>query len=140
MMLLEVLAEIKSMEPAIIDRVRRVEGIAAMMPQVDVNVKHFLHAGMYARTCILPADVMITGALVKIPTILVVNGDVSYYTGGSFKRLVGYHVLSAEANRKQIFVAVKPSELTMLFPSDAKTVKQAEEQFTDEWHLLTTRK
>lgn len=140
MMMLEILPAIRRMPPAAIDRVRQVEAIAATKPQVSVNVNHFLFAGMYVRTCTIPPRVMITGALVKIPTILVVNGDVLIYIGVEEpKRVTGYHVLTAEANRKQIFVGIEPTELTMLFPSDAKTVKQAEEQFTDEWRLLTTR-
>lgn len=132
---------IPGMPASAIKMVRKVELLAMRQPQVDVNVKHFLHAGVYARTCTLPPKVMITGALVKIPTILVINGDVTYIVGcdQAPRRLIGYHVLGAEPNRKQIFVAMAETTITMLFPSDAKTVRQAEEQFTDEWRLLTTR-
>ena len=83
---------------------------------------------------------MITGALIKVPTILVVSGDTHVYCGEEFKHLVGYNILAADPNRKQIFVAIKDTDLTMLFSTTAKTVKEAEEQFTDEWQSLTTRK
>lgn len=131
---------IPSMLPEAIDKVRAIEAYAAAQPQIEIPVRHFLHGGMYARTITIPELVMITGALIKVPTILVVNGDVQVYCGEDFKHLVGHNILAADPNRKQIFVAIKSTDLTMLFSTTAKTVKEAEEQFTDEWSLLTTRK
>jgi hypothetical protein len=52
----------------------------------------------------------------------------------------GYGVLPAQAGRKQIFVSKGPFIITMLFPTTAKTVEEAEEHFTDETHLLLSRK
>lgn len=130
---------VPAMLPAQIDNVRRWETEALKKPQIELPVRHFLHAGMYARTVTVPADVAINGVLIKIPTMLVVNGHAFVYMGDDFKRMVGYNVLAAEANRKQIFIALEDTDITMLFTTTAKTVKEAEEQFTDEWHLLSTR-
>jgi hypothetical protein len=51
----------------------------------------------------------------------------------------GYAVLPASAGRKQAFVAQADTRLTMVFPTSAKTVEQAEREFTDEIYLLGSR-
>lgn len=130
---------IPTMTLAAIDKVRRIEDYAFTQEQIDIPVRHFLHAGMYARSVTVPAGVMITGALIRVATVLVVSGDAHVYVGDDFRHLVGYNVFAADKDRKQIFVAVKDTDITMLFPTQAKTVKEAEEQFTDEYRLLTTR-
>lgn len=55
--------------------VREFEDAALQLPQVKINTEHALHAGMYARTIMIPAGIVITGVQIKIPTILIVNGD-----------------------------------------------------------------
>lgn len=131
---------IAAMDGKQIDKVRRLEAVVLQEPQIDLEYGHVLHGGLYARTVKIPAGVMITGTLIKIPTVLIFDGDAMVYVGEESMRLTGRQVLSAEANRKQVFVALKDSWLTMLFPSNAKNVKDAEEQFTDEWSLLASRR
>lgn len=136
--------ETSSTLPAMADedigRVRALEQAIAGQPQIDIPIVQTLHAGMYARTAIVPAGAMITGALIKIPTILIVNGDCDVYVGDRTVRLVGHHVLEAEAGRKQAFIAYAETHLTMLFPTQAASVEEAEAEFTDEVAMLQTRK
>ncbi len=120
--------------------VRQLECMIADRPQIDIPITHTLHAGMYARTAILPPGALITGALIKIPTVLVLHGDAQVFIGGESVRLTGYHVLSASAGRKQAFVAYAETHLTMVFPTNATTVEEAEAEFTDEVALLQTRR
>lgn len=131
---------IPAMTSSAIDKARAFEAENAQRPQVDLPVDHVLHAGLYARTVKLPPDGVMTGALIRIATLLIVRGDVVAYLGGGAIRLQGYHVLPAEAGRKQVFVAVKETHLTMIFPTAAKTVAEAEAEFTDEAHLLQSRR
>jgi hypothetical protein len=130
---------IASMAPAAIDLVRRLESANMELPQVDVRTSHVIHAGMYARTIHIPAGAALTGALIKIPTVLILNGHATVFVGDGSFELCGYHVLPASAGRKQAFVAHADTDLTMIFPSNAKTVEEAEAQFTDETHLLLSR-
>lgn len=109
-------------------------------PQVDVHTEHFLHDGVYVRTVRLDAGVVLVGALIKIPTVLIVSGKTKVFTGDGWIDLAGYHVIPAEAGRKQMFVTLEPTEITMIFRTDAKTVEQAEEKFTDEHEMLMSRK
>ena len=131
---------IPAMSDAALDKVRRLETLALGAPQVPLTTAHVLHGGMYARTVCLPPGTMITGALVKVATVLIVEGDAVVYVGDAEPiRLQGYNVLPASAGRKQAFVAVEATNITMLFPTEAKTVEEAERHFTDECGLLSSR-
>jgi hypothetical protein len=130
---------IAAMGDAAIENVRRLESLASELPQVAIATDHVIHAGMYARTVMVPAGVMITGVLIKIATLLIVHGDAVVYVDGGPMRLRGYNVLPASAGRKQAFVAQTDTHLTMIFASDAKTAAEAERQFTDEIDRLSSR-
>ena len=127
------------MSSEMIGKVRQVEHLAKRYPQLKIPVQHYLHGGMYVRTVTLPAGVMITGAHIIVETNLVVNGHAMVHDGNQWIECLGYKVIPAAAHRKQIFVAITDVNLTMFFPTDAKTVKDAEEQFTSEAHLLQNR-
>jgi hypothetical protein len=88
----------------------------------------------------MPPGVVLMGALIKRPTLVIVVGTAHVYVGDKWERLAGYKVLPASANRKQIFVSVSPVVITMIFPTSAKTVEEAEAEFTDEAELLLSRR
>jgi hypothetical protein len=136
----ELRANVPAMTSEAIAKTRALEAEAMRMPQVEIHTQHLIHAGMYQRTIMIPAGVMLTGALVKIATSLVVSGDCMMFVGDQTLRLTGYHVVPASPGRKQAFVAVADTWLTMSFASQAQTVEQAEQEFTDELDLLVSRR
>lgn len=119
--------------------VRRFEKAVQELPQVSVHTNHVLHGGMYARTIIIPAGVVLTGAHITIPTICITQGHLLIYTEGVPLELKGYHVIPATAKRKTALYALEESMFTMLFPTAARTVEEAENQFTDEAGALSSR-
>lgn len=122
-----------------IDKVYQLESVTTTMPQVSIPTEHVLHAGMYLRTIRIPAGTLLTGVFIKIPTCLVVCGNVTTFVGDEFCELHGYNVIAASARRKQIFMAHSDVAMTMMFPTSARTVAEAEAQFTDEVDLLMSR-
>lgn len=130
---------IMAMSPAAIDKARRLESKLMEFTQVVIPTDHVIHAGMYARTIRIPAGVVLTGALIKIATLLIVSGHVTVFVDGDTIELHGYRVIPACAGRKQVFLAHADTDLTMVFPSSAQSVDEAEHQFTDEAHLLFSR-
>ncbi len=129
-----------AMSTADAEKVGRLESRLRNMVQVPIATTHHFHAGMYARTIRIPQGVVITGALIRIPTMLIVSGHVTVFIGGDSIELRGYHVIPASAGRKQVFVAHADTDLTMLFPTSARTVEEAEAEFTDETKLLMSRR
>jgi hypothetical protein len=124
-----------------IDKVRVVEGISlALCKQVEFPTDHLIHGGMYARSLHMPAGTVLTGALLKLPTVLIVSGDCAVFIGEEAIELRGYSVLPGSAGRKQIFLAHTDVDMTMLFPTQAKTVAEVEREFTDEFEMLMTNR
>lgn len=122
-----------------IDKVQRLQARLLLHKQPDLATHHTLHAGLYTRTVKLSAGQVVTGALIKVATTLTVCGDVTVFIGDQAVKLTGYNVIPASAGRKQAFIAHSDTWLTMAFVTDASTVEQAEDEFTDEAHLLLSR-
>lgn len=105
-------------------------------PQADISIDHLMHGGMYARTAHVAAGTLVSGALLSRATVLVLHGDVTVFTGSESVRLIGFHVLPGSAGRKQLFRTHSETHMTMVLPSDAQSVDEAEHDFTDEPDLL----
>lgn len=121
------------------EKVRALEKILLEKPQVSIPTSHVLHGGIYARSLMIPAGVALTGATIKISTTLIISGEVIVFIGDKTITLRGYNVLPASADRKQAFIAVTDTHMTMFFATKAKTVEEAENEFTDDAHLLFSR-
>lgn len=122
-----------------IEKVQRLEDFMRTMPQVDIETVHTIHGGTYTRTIMIPAGVILAGALIKIPTTLIVCGHVTVFIGDRAIKLEGYNVIPASAGRKQAFTAHSDTWLTMIFPTTATSIEQAEEEFTAEAAALGSR-
>jgi hypothetical protein len=133
-------AALPAVSDAALAHMRATECALLQQPQVPIITHHVLHGGLYTRTIKIPAGVVLTGALVKRTTTLILNGD-AWVTRGDDKpaRFNGHHVLPASAHRKQAFLAIRDTWLPMSFPTQATTIEQAEEEFTDEAHMLFSR-
>lgn len=131
---------IAPMSPASLAKIERYQAALAALPQVELQTEHVLHAGMYGRTVKIPAGVGIAGVTIKIDTVLIISGHGSMNIGGEEMEIEGYAVIPAAAGRKQAFVAKTDTLMTMIFPTEVKTVYDAEEQFTDEGADLMSRK
>lgn len=130
---------IPAMSESAIAKVNALADFSRQHEQVKIDTHHIIHGGMYGRTITIPAGVMLTGVLIKVPTILVVSGDCTVFADNKSFRLSGFHALPASANRKQAFIAHSDTTMTMILASDAMTVEQAEDQFTDEGDQLFSR-
>lgn len=104
------------------------------------KIVHSLHGGVYTRTAKIPAGSMITSALIKIETTLLVHGDFSVLRveDGSpvWDQYRGAQVFAAAAGRRMVYACESDVVMTMIFPTSVTTVADAEAQFTDEIHLL----
>lgn len=131
--------KIPAMTSESLDKVREFESRLLEMPQSSIATHHVLHAGMYARTIRIPANGVLTGVEIKVATMLVFNGHASVFVGDRSVEVCGYQVIPASAGRKQAIFARTDTDLTMLFPTSAETVEEAEEQFTHEANRLISR-
>ena len=114
--------------------------VAELPDPDDLKTEHFLYAGLYSRTLYMPKNTVIIGAFIKVPTVVSVSGHCIMSTGLKSVELKGYHVFKGSAGRRQAFIAVEDTYITMSFATNAKTVEEAEEEFTAEFNQLITRR
>ena len=133
-------ARLPAMSESAVAAVRAFDQELKQREQVPISTHHQIHGGIYTRTLCLPKGAALTGVLIKIPTTLVLCGDVTIFTGTDEVRVCGYAVLPGSAGRKQAFIANADTWMSMSFPTQATSVEEAENQFTDEPDLLFSRK
>ena len=121
-------------------KVQSIHDAIAAQPQINLETQHVLHAGTYARTIKVPAGVVLAGVFIKIPTLLILDGVLSILIGDEWHMMIGRNVLPAGAGRKQAFAASSESHITMIFATNARTVAEAEAEFTDQTEMLMSRK
>ena len=115
----EVIHPIKEMSLSAVDAVRTLEQEALKLPQVPIETHHTFHAGAYARTVKIPAGVVMTGVLMRIPTILILAGDCLLYGADGPIHYSNYNVLTGNAGRKQACAAITDTHATMIFATSA---------------------
>nr|DAW95106.1 MAG TPA: hypothetical protein [Caudoviricetes sp.] len=116
------------------------EEVAKYPTPPQVRTEHHLHAGMYTRTLYVPAGCVAVGLKLKIETQLICAGHFQITDGTTTREFKGYHVLEGLAGRRAAAYAITDSAFSMCFPTKAKTVDEAEAEFTDEPERLLTRK
>lgn len=109
---------------------------AMELPQVNLEVEHFIHEGVYYRTVRVPKDVVIIGAVLEIPTTVIISGKCVMLVGNQAVELEGYHVFKGQKYRQQTFRALEETCITMCFATKAKTVEEAEREMTSSSELL----
>lgn len=122
------------------ESVRQLEHCLIDLPQVDLGVSHVVHGGMCARTGMIPAGTVLTGAMTNCDNICVIHGDITVTTDDGPMRLTGFHVLPAKAGAKRVGVAHADTYWSTLFVTDKTDIQAIEDQMTGESNRLLTRR
>ena len=120
--------------------VRELEAHLLTLPQVDLATTHVIHGGMCARTILIPAGVVLTGALTNCDNVCIVCGDITVTTDEGPQRLAGYHVLPAKAGAKRAGVAHADTWWTTIHRTDLTNIADIENEMTDESAGLGSRR
>lgn len=119
-------------------KVFEVERILRTLPQENCPIKHVIHAGIYSRTILLKAGVAIAGVRIKVPSQMVVSGHCVISHGDHSVTCNGFDVLTAPAGRKTAVLAIADTYITMMYPTQAQTLEEAERQATDDYDDLAS--
>lgn len=122
------------------ERVRELEAHLMTLPQVDLQTDHLVHGGMYARTILIPAGTILTGALTNQDNVCVVHGDITVTTDEGTRHLVGFNVLPARKGAKRAGVAHADTWWTTIWTTELNDITAIEDSLTDEAELLQTRR
>lgn len=131
---------IKQSSELLVSNLKEIEKKMLTKEQIKLLTIHSLYNGVYTRTILLKENEVICGALIKIPTTLIINGNIQVSDGDSVIDIVGFDVFLCEPNRKQLMKANGNTSITMLFKTDAKTIEEAEQEFTDDFLSLVSRR
>lgn len=84
------------------EKIEELEEYTSKVPQVDLNVRHDYHNGMYTRQITIPKDTIITGAVHKEGYVdIMLSGDITIATSDGLKRFTGYNVMEGLPGRKR---------------------------------------
>jgi hypothetical protein len=72
----------------------------------------------------------------KVPTVLIFQGDARVYSDDELIESRGYNVIPGSKGRKIAFLTLGDVAMSMLFPTSAKTIDAVQREFTDEHELL----
>ena len=122
------------------EAVRALEDALLTMPQADVGTQMLVHGGMCARTIVIPADAVLTGAATNADNVCVMWGDVSVATDDGVVRLTGFHVLPAHKGIKRVGVSHAVTYWTTIWPTQLTDLKDIEDEMTGESSQLQTRR
>jgi len=126
--------------PEMLQAIERIHERVLACPQCEIATEHLIHGGMYARTIRLVPGTKMVGSLIRHATILIIQGDCSVLIGDQRIDLTGYNVIPGCAGRKQFFVTLGPVEMTMIYPTSAWTVEEAEDDIFVEADQLVSRR
>lgn len=123
-----------------IDKVRQFQEMLAQMPQEQIPLHHLIHGRMYARTVFIKAGTILVGAETNLDNICIIHGDATVSTDQGVFRLTGFNILPALKGHKRVVVTHADTYWTTLVHTDKQTVQEAEDEMTNESHLLLSRK
>lgn len=123
-----------------IEAVRELEGFLLELPQVDLQTSHVVHGGMCARTILIPAGVVLTGALTNCDNTCIISGDITVTTDDGAQRLTGYRVIPAKAGAKRAGIAHADTWWTTIHCTDLTEITEIENEMTDESDGLGSRR
>ena len=112
--------------------IRGIEESVKEAPQLKIEIREALHAGVYTRIAIVPENVLLVGALMKVPTTLVVVGRCAMTVNGGTSVADCVACFASPAGRKTVFRTFVPTKLIMSFATKAESLEQARQEFTDD--------
>lgn len=124
---------------AIADRVNELEALILQVPQTDLQTRHELSGGVYARSIFIPAGTVLTGARHKKDHVNIVFGDITVSTDDGMKRITGYHVIPTKAGMKRVGFAHADTAWTTVCHTELTDIEEIENELVEEAEKLQTR-
>lgn len=132
-------AEILALDRPNRAKVEELEAHVLQLPQVDLHTTHELSGGVYARTIVIPAGTVLTGAAHKKDHLNIMQGDITVSTDDGMKRMSGQHVIPTKAGMKRVGYAHSETIWTTICHTNLMDIESIEEELVEEPERLQTR-
>lgn len=109
---------------------------------VELETWHHFADGLVARTILIPAGTVLTGAAHKAEHLNICHGDIEVTTESGVRRLTGYHVIPALAGAKRAGMAYADTYWTTvhLNPGNEQDLEALEDALVEDSNMLQRRR
>lgn len=109
---------------------------------VQVDTWHQFAPGLYARTILIRAGTLLTGAAHREGHLNIAHGDITVWTEDGMKRLTGYHVLPSRPGAKRVGLAHADTYWTTVHanPGEVRDVGELEHMLAEDPESLQHRR
>ena len=127
----------------------QIQTLEGMLLQVEaqggcvvIDTWHHFADGLVARTILIPAGTMLTGASHKTEHLNIAHGDITVWTEAGMRRLTGYHVLPSLPGAKRVGYAHADTWWTTvhLNPTNERDVEALADALVEDTHTLQSRR
>jgi isocitrate lyase len=128
--------QIERLEAAMLDAEQQGAGV------VVIATTHHFADGLVARTILIPAGTILSGAAHKSEHLNIAHGDITVWTEAGMRRLTGYHVLPSQPGAKRVGLAHADTYWTTLHanPTNERDVTKLEDALVEESARLQSRR
>ncbi len=96
------------------------------LPQIQMEAKHYIAGGMYARELFMPKGSAVTGKIHIKEHLVVLCGDVSVATDDGVERYTGYCTFVGAPGSKRALYMHEDTVWTAIHATDKLTVEECE--------------
>nr|WP_198983068.1 hypothetical protein [Herbaspirillum sp. ASV7] len=108
-------------KPDMLALVNRLEQEMNHMPQADIPVWNHWAPGVYARTILIPAGVMLTGAVHKTEHLCIISGDHEFTTDEGMQRITHpHHIMLSKPGAKRAGYSHADTYFTTVHATDER--------------------
>ena len=124
------------------EQIEQAEQALLTFPQVVLETWHHFADGLVARTIMIPAGTVLTGAVHKAEHLNVCFGDIDVMTDAGMQRLTGYHVIPSLPGTKRIGRTYSDTLWTPvhLNPGNERDIAKLEDALVEDAHRLQSRR
>ena len=102
------------------------------MPPVELPVKHYHAAGLYARELLIPAGVVLTGKVHKAEHFsMLMQGEIFVWTEQGMQRLKAPHILHCLPGTKRVGYAITDTRWVTVHATDKTDVAELEAELVE---------
>lgn len=102
------------------------------LPQVDCPVWHHFAPGLYARKMLIPAGVVLTGAVHKTEHLCIITGDITVTTDDGVHRITDAHaIISSKPGAKRAGYAHCDTYWTTVHATEETDLDRLVEELTE---------
>ncbi|HNB45147.1 MAG TPA: hypothetical protein PLL72_13180 [Burkholderiaceae bacterium] len=109
---------------------------------VELGTWHHFADGLVARTILIPAGTVLTGAAHKAEHLNIAVGDITVWTEAGMRRLTGHHVLPSQPGAKRVGYAHADTWWTTVHanPKNERDVSVLEDTLVEDSGRLQSRR